>query len=98
MIISDTSEHYSSNAFLTGLYGHSISVWDWTTRKRLQRLDLGAEGQIPLEVRFLHDPSSAEGFVGCALSSTIIRFFKTEVRTTRPSLRNLKNICILLLI
>lgn len=59
-------------------YGHSINVWDWTTRKRLQRLDLGEDGHIPLEVRFLHNPDSTEGFVGCAFSSTIVRFYKTE--------------------
>jgi len=60
------------------LYGHSINVWDWTTRKRIQRIDLGEDGQIPLEVRFLHNPNAVEGFVGCALSSNIIRFYKNE--------------------
>jgi len=61
-----------------GLYGHSINVWNWTTKKRVQRIDLGDDGQIPLEIRFLHNRNAAEGFVGCALSSTIIRFFKTK--------------------
>nr|XP_042903302.1 methanethiol oxidase-like [Parasteatoda tepidariorum] len=59
-----------------GHYGHSINIWDWTTRKRIQRMDLGAEGLIPLEVRFLHNPDSAIGFVGCALSSTVFKFHK----------------------
>jgi len=31
-----------------------------------------------MQVRFLHDPSKDTGFVGCALSSNMVRFFKTE--------------------
>lgn len=40
------------------------------------------DGLIPLEIRFLHNPAAAQGFVGCALSSTIQRFFKNEVTCT----------------
>lgn len=61
-----------------GLYGSKIHVWDWQERTLKQTLELGEEGMIPLEVRFLHDPNAAEGFVGCALSSTVFRFFKTS--------------------
>ncbi|CAM9983157.1 unnamed protein product [Lampetra fluviatilis] len=61
-----------------GHYGHSIHVWDWERRVCTQSLDLGPEGDIPLEVRFLHDPSAPQGFVGCALSSNVFRFYKTE--------------------
>ncbi|XP_023657255.1 methanethiol oxidase [Paramormyrops kingsleyae] len=60
-----------------GHYGRHIHVWDWTTHKHLQSLDLGEEGSIPLEIRFLHDPAAPEGFVGCALSGAIFRFYKT---------------------
>uniref|UniRef100_A0AAQ5YJE9 Methanethiol oxidase n=1 Tax=Amphiprion ocellaris TaxID=80972 RepID=A0AAQ5YJE9_AMPOC len=60
-----------------GLYGSSLHVWDWTTHRKLQTLDLGEDGAIPLEVRFLHDPSATEGYVGCALKSTVFRFYKT---------------------
>ncbi|KAK3095951.1 hypothetical protein FSP39_021240 [Pinctada imbricata] len=60
-----------------GLYGHSLNVFDWTTHELIQRIDMGSDGLIPLEIRFKHDPKAAEGFVGCALSSTIFRFFKT---------------------
>lgn len=59
-----------------GLYGNGLNVWDWTSHKRLQRIDLGSDGYLPLEVRFMHDPSQPEGFVGCALSSTVFRFFQ----------------------
>uniref|UniRef100_S4RVK5 Methanethiol oxidase n=1 Tax=Petromyzon marinus TaxID=7757 RepID=S4RVK5_PETMA len=61
-----------------GHYGHSIHVWDWERRVCTQSLDLGPDGDIPLEVRFLHDPSAPQGFVGCALSSNVFRFYKTE--------------------
>lgn len=47
----------------------------------MQAIDLG-QGSIPLEVRFLHNPDAAEGFVGCALSSTVHRFYRTQVRPT----------------
>ncbi|XP_075996204.1 methanethiol oxidase [Genypterus blacodes] len=60
-----------------GLYGRRLHVWDWTTHRKLQTLDLGEEGAIPLEVRFLHDPAASEGYVGCALGGTVFRFYKT---------------------
>ena len=44
-----------------------------------QEIDLGEEGKIPLELRFLHNPDATEGFVGAALSSNIIRFHRNEV-------------------
>lgn len=62
-----------------GHYGQRIHVWDWTTHKHLQALDLGEEGAIPLEIRFLHDPAAPEGYVGCALQGTVFRFYKTSV-------------------
>lgn len=68
-----------SLALLPGLYGTCLNVWDWTTHRKLQTLDLGKEGAIPLEVRFLHEPSAPEGYVGCALSGTVFRFYKTDV-------------------
>jgi len=64
-----------------GLYGRHLNVWDWTTHKLMQRIDLGEEGYTPLEVRFLHDPDATEGFVGAAISSAIFRFFRTEKGT-----------------
>ncbi|KAF5942006.1 hypothetical protein HYC85_019648 [Camellia sinensis] len=32
---------------------------------------------LPSLIRFLHDPSKDTGFVGCALTSNMVRFFKT---------------------
>jgi len=59
-----------------GKYGRHLHVWKWQERELIQTIDLGDEGLIPLEIRFLHEPSKAEGFVGAALSSAVFRFFK----------------------
>lgn len=60
-----------------------MHVWDWQRHEIVETLPL-QEGLIPLEIRFLHDPAAAQGFVGCALSSTIQRFFKNEVKRALP--------------
>ena len=54
-------------------------MWDWTEHKLLQTIDLGEDGMIPLEIRFLHNPEATDGFVAATLSSNIIRFFKNKV-------------------
>jgi selenium-binding protein 1 len=59
------------------LYNRHLYIWDWTKKKVMQKIDLGAEGLIPLEVRFLHEPTAPHGFVGAALSSNIIHFTNT---------------------
>ncbi|XP_043243670.1 methanethiol oxidase-like [Amphibalanus amphitrite] len=58
-----------------GRYGTHLNVWGWTSRRLLQRIDLGAEGVMPLEIRFLHDPKQPQGFVGCALNAVVYRFY-----------------------
>jgi len=60
------------------LYGNSVHFWDWKSRKLVKTVDLGPKGMIPLEARFLHDPTKSVGFVGAALSSSIIMFHKTD--------------------
>jgi len=57
-------------------YGKHLYFWDWKERKLIKSVDLGNEGLIPLEVRFMHNPDQAHGFVAAALSSTVIHFFK----------------------
>jgi len=61
-----------------GNYGTHLNVYNWTTRKLIQKIDLGMDGVMPLEVRFLHDPKSSIGFVGCALFANLFRICKTE--------------------
>ncbi|KAI9114894.1 hypothetical protein K1719_013907 [Acacia pycnantha] len=61
-----------------GLYGRYLNVFSWPDGELKQTLDLGDSGLIPLEIRFLHDPDKDTGLVACALSSNIVRFFRTE--------------------
>jgi methanethiol oxidase len=57
-----------------GRYGHRLHFWDLAERRLAQTIDLGEEGLLPLEVRWLHDPEAEAGFVGATLSSNIHRW------------------------
>ena len=57
-------------------YGSRLYVWDWDTKALRQTLELGADGLIPLEIRFKHEPSAPDGFVGAALSSNVLHIHK----------------------
>ncbi|XP_017798648.1 PREDICTED: selenium-binding protein 1-A isoform X2 [Habropoda laboriosa] len=59
------------------IYGRSLNFYSWTERKLKQVVNLGNDGIAPLEVRFLHDPKASVGFVGCAVSSNVYKFYKT---------------------
>jgi selenium-binding protein 1 len=59
-----------------GKYGTQLHFWDWEKRSIQRSFDLGADGRIPLEVRFHHDPASTHGFVGAALSSAVWHWHK----------------------
>lgn len=59
-------------------YGSSLNMYKWSTRELQQVIDLGKEGTAPLEVRFLHDPKAALGFVGCGVEANVFRFKKTS--------------------
>jgi selenium-binding protein 1 len=61
-----------------GKYGNDLHLWDWKEKKKLKTINLGSDGFVPLEVRFLHDPEKAIGYVGVALSSTIKAFYKDD--------------------
>jgi selenium-binding protein 1 len=63
-----------------GRYGQRLHFWDWTARERVQTIDLGPEGMVPLEVRFHHEPDSHHGFVCAALSSSVWHFHKSGSR------------------
>jgi selenium-binding protein 1 len=54
---------------LKNQYGHAIHVWDLRKRKHLQRLELGPEHQMTLELRPAHDPTKAYGFLGVVVST-----------------------------
>ncbi|HMP02968.1 MAG TPA: selenium-binding family protein [Gemmatales bacterium] len=59
-----------------GKYGRHLHFWDWKERRIAQSVDLGANGLIPLEVRFHHRPDSSHGFVGAALSSNVFHWHR----------------------
>lgn len=79
-----SSEFGAPSAFKEGFnpaqvpthYGKTLYFWDWKERKLIKSVDLGGDGLIPLEVRFLHEPTKAHGFVGAALSSSVIHFYR----------------------
>jgi methanethiol oxidase len=61
-----------------GRHGRRLHFWDPAERRLVQTLDLGDKGLVPLEVRWLHDPDSEEGFAGATLASNILRFHRTN--------------------
>ncbi len=80
-----SSEWAAPNTFMPGFdlddvaagkYGRRIHFWDFEAKKIIRNVDLGEEGMIPLEVRFLHDPASTHGFVGATLSSNVFHWHK----------------------
>jgi methanethiol oxidase len=86
-----SSEWGAPNTFLDGFnpadvaegkYGRQLHFWDLERKAKVQTIDLGDDGWIPLEIRWQHDPESTTGFVGATLSSNIIRFAKNGEWTT----------------
>ena len=59
-----------------GRYGSRLHFWNLADRRLEQTVDLGENGLVPLEARWLHDPDADEGFVGAALSSTMWHFHR----------------------
>ena len=53
---------------LAGKYGNALHVWDLHSRRHLQKLELGAEQQMVLELRPAHNPTETYGFVGVVTS------------------------------
>jgi len=60
------------------LTGRSLNIFSWKEQQLKQIIPLGVDGIAPLEVRFLHNPKEAQGFVGCALNSNIYRFYRSD--------------------
>jgi methanethiol oxidase len=61
-----------------GRYGRSLHFWDLEARTLAQTIDLGEQGLVPLEIRALHDPEAAQGFLGAALSSVMWRWYRSN--------------------
>jgi selenium-binding protein 1 len=67
-----------------GKYGQRLHFWSWSEGTVEQTIDLGEDGLIPLEARFLHTPESTHGYVGAALSSNIIHFWEESGSRSDP--------------
>ncbi len=55
---------------LSNKYGHRLHFWNLRERRNVQTVDLGANYQMPLEVRPAHDPIKEYGFVGVVVDTT----------------------------
>jgi selenium-binding protein 1 len=49
-------------------FGHHLDFWSLSEGRLIQRIDLGDEHQMVLELRPAHDPRKAWGFVGVVIS------------------------------
>jgi methanethiol oxidase len=67
-----------------GRYGRRLHFWNLEKRELEQTIDLGEQGLVPLEIRWLHDPDSEQGFVAAALSSVIWRFHRNGSWQAEP--------------
>lgn len=56
------------NLLLQGKFGHHLNFFDLRRRRFVQRVDLGAEQQMVLELRPSHDPTKTHGFAGVVIS------------------------------
>ncbi|TDD56062.1 selenium-binding protein SBP56-related protein [Saccharopolyspora elongata] len=54
---------------LNNEYGHALHFWDLAEGRHRQRVDLGAQHQMVLELRPSHDPGATWGFVGVVVST-----------------------------
>lgn len=50
-------------------YGHALHFWDLDSGQHRQRVDLGAEHQMVLELRPAHDPEATWGYAGVVVST-----------------------------
>ena len=50
-------------------YGHALHFWDLAEGRHLQRVDLGDQHQMVLELRPSHDPEATWGFAGVVVST-----------------------------
>ncbi|KAI6200907.1 Selenium-binding protein 1 [Aphelenchoides besseyi] len=65
-----------------GYYSRRINIWDWTTRKRIQSIELpGEEGSMGFEIRFLHDPDKNNCFMGTLYGGGLYHIYKEGTKT-----------------
>ncbi|MCP2261628.1 selenium-binding protein 1 [Streptoalloteichus tenebrarius] len=54
---------------LANQYGHALHFWDLESGRHQQRVDLGEQHQMVLELRPAHDPEATWGFAGVVVST-----------------------------
>ncbi|QGK70039.1 selenium-binding protein [Allosaccharopolyspora coralli] len=54
---------------LANQYGHALHFWDLAEGRHIQRVDLGEQHQMVLELRPAHDPEATWGFAGVVVST-----------------------------
>lgn len=60
-------------------FGHHLKIWSMSERKLIQRIDLGDQHRMVLELRQVHDLAKAFGFVGVVISDTFRpRYARTQ--------------------
>jgi hypothetical protein len=60
--ITPNSDHSATHPHIPPARS-KLHVWDWKGHQLRQSIDLGADGAIPLEIRFAHEPSATWGYV-----------------------------------
>lgn len=71
------TQDFAATHLMKDKYGHNVNFWDWKNEKLIKSIDLGKEGLMPYELRFLHNPLSSHGFVCSPLSSSIWHWWKS---------------------
>jgi methanethiol oxidase len=96
-----SSEWAAPNTFMPGFdleevghlkYGRRLHFWDFQQKRITDTHYLGEDGLVPLEVRFHHDPDSTHGFVGAALSSNVIHWYKDSGKWIVEKIIDVENI------
>ena len=65
---ADIEDGLQGERLLAREYGHALHFWDLRRRRHLQRLDLGSQYQMVLELRPAHDPRRRYGFTGVVVN------------------------------
>ena len=76
-VVSLDQRHDSYVLDMTNFYLFIYMVIIATRHRDTSIKSLTCPSFTDLQIRFLHDPSKDTGFVGCALTSNMVRFFMT---------------------
>jgi selenium-binding protein 1 len=83
---------FSLDDVAAGKYSQRLNIWDWQAQKLVQKIDLGEEGLVPLEVRFMHDPVKPDAYIGAALSSNMFHLQRANGQWTAEKVIDIPSI------